>query len=142
VIEVQRRALQELSTPIIPIMDRIIVMPLIGSIDTMRSKDIMRTLLSGITDYRAKVVIIDITGVPIVDSGVAGHLDKTIQAARLKGAWTIITGITDAVAEAIVDLGIDWSDIETLRDLQSGLIMALSGLGLKLTRRNEIPAKM
>jgi rsbT co-antagonist protein RsbR len=134
VLETQRRALRELSTPIIPVTDRIIVMPLIGSIDTLRAKDIMRALLAGIREHRAKVVILDITGVPIVDSGVANHLNKTIQAARLKGAQTIVTGIADAVAEAIVDLGIDWSGIETLSDLQTGLTAALSSLGIESTR--------
>ena len=101
-------------------------MPLIGSIDTMRARDITRGLLAGIRHHRARVVILDITGVPIVDSGVANHLNKTIRAARLKGAQTIITGISDAVAETIVDLGIDWSDIETLSDLQTGLRAALT----------------
>jgi rsbT co-antagonist protein RsbR len=129
VIEAQKRAVRELSTPIIPVMERIIVMPLIGSIDTLRAKDITRALLAGIREHRAKVVILDITGVPIVDSGVANHLNKTIQAARLKGAQTIVTGIADAVAEAIVDLGIDWSDIETLADLQTGLRVALAKMG-------------
>ncbi len=132
VIEAQRHTLQELSTPIIPVMERIIVMPLIGSIDSLRAKDITRTLLAGISRYRAKVVIVDITGVPLVDSGVADHLNKTIQAARLKGAQTIVTGMSDAVAEAIVDLGIDWSGIATLSDLQTGLIYALNSLGMKL----------
>jgi rsbT co-antagonist protein RsbR len=70
--------------------------------------------------------------VPIVDSGVASHLDKTIQAARLKGAQTIITGISEEVAEAIVDLGIDWSGVETLSDLQTGLRAALGSLGITL----------
>lgn len=74
------------------------------------------------------MVIIDVTGVPLVDSGVAGHLHKTIQAARLKGTRTIVTGITAAVAEAIVDLGIDWSHFETMSDLQTGLKAALTGL--------------
>jgi ligand-binding sensor protein/anti-anti-sigma regulatory factor len=134
IIEAQKRAIQELSTPIIPVMDRIIVMPLIGSIDTMRAKDITRTLLAGIREQRAKVVILDITGVPLVDSGVANHLNKTIQAARLKGARTIVTGVSDAVAETIVDLGIDWSGIETLADLQTGLVAALASLGIKLSR--------
>jgi DNA-binding LacI/PurR family transcriptional regulator/anti-anti-sigma regulatory factor len=134
VIEAQRRAIQELATPIIPIMDRIIVMPLIGSIDTIRARDITRSLLAGIREHRAKVVILDITGVPIVDSGVADHLNKTVQAARLKGARTIVTGISDAVAETIVDLGIDWSSIETLFDLQTGLVAALDSLGIKLSR--------
>ncbi len=134
IIEAQQQALKELSTPVIPVMDRILVMPLIGSIDTMRARDITRSLLAGIREQRAKVVILDITGVPIVDSGVADHLNKTIQAARLKGARTIVTGISDAVAETIVDLGIDWTGIETLSDLQTGLIVALGSLGIKLTR--------
>lgn len=132
-IEAQRQAIQELSTPIIPVMDQIIVMPLVGSIDSMRAQDITRTLLAGIRENRAKVVILDITGVMLVDSGVASHLNKTIQAARLKGARTIITGVSDAVAETIVDLGIDWSGIETLADLRTGLMVALNSLGLKLS---------
>ncbi len=140
IFEAQQRAIQELSTPVIPIMSAsggagsIIVMPLVGSIDSMRAKDIMRTLLAGIREHRAKVVILDITGVPIVDSGVANHLNKTIKAARLKGARAIVTGISEAVAETIVDLGIDWSKIETLSDLQTGLIVALNSLGLKLSK--------
>ncbi len=135
VIEAQQRAIQELSTPIIPVLEGIIVMPLIGSIDSMRAKDIMRNLLAGISAYHAKVVILDITGVPIVDSGVAGHLNKTIQAAHLKGARTIVTGISEAVAETIVDLGIDWSRFNTLPDLQTGLIFALNSLGMVLRRK-------
>jgi DNA-binding LacI/PurR family transcriptional regulator/anti-anti-sigma regulatory factor len=133
IIDAHKRALQELSTPIIPVMEGIIVMPLIGSIDTMRARDITRGLLAGIRQHRAKAVILDITGVPIVDSGVANHLNKTIQAARLKGTHTIVTGISDAVAETIVDLGIDWSGIETLSDLQTGLRAALT----KMRQRNE-----
>jgi anti-anti-sigma regulatory factor len=141
VIEAQKRAIQELSTPIIPVMESIeggggiIVMPLIGSIDSMRAQDITRSLLAGISEHKAKVVIIDITGVSIIDSGVANHLNKTIQAARLKGAQTIITGITEAVAETIVDLGIDWSGVRTLSDLQTGLRVALAGLGLQISKQ-------
>ncbi|MBN1991271.1 MAG: PAS domain-containing protein [Anaerolineae bacterium] len=136
VIEAQQKAIQELSTPVIPILDApgggIIVVPLIGSIDSMRARDITRSLLAGISRYGAKVIILDITGVPIVDSGTANHLHKTIQAARLKGARTIVTGISEAVAETIVDLGIDWSEITTLSDLQTGLTMALYSLGIEL----------
>jgi anti-anti-sigma regulatory factor len=133
VIEAQQRAIQELSTPIIPVLElpqggSVIVMPLIGSIDTLRARDVTRSLLAGIREHHAKVVILDITGVPIVDSGVAAYLNKTIQAARLKGARTIVTGISDAVAETIVDLGIDWSGIETLSDLQTGLRAVVAGL--------------
>ncbi|MBN1979447.1 MAG: PAS domain-containing protein [Anaerolineae bacterium] len=136
-VDAQQRAIQELSTPIIPVMDvpgagSIIVMPLIGSIDTLRARDLTRRLLEGIRLHRAKVVILDVTGVPIVDSGVASHMNKTIQAARLKGARTIVTGISDAVAETIIDLGLDWSGIETLGDLQTGLRVALRRLGIRM----------
>jgi PAS domain S-box-containing protein len=127
-IEAQQRAIAELSTPIIPVMAGIIILPLVGSIDTERAREITRSLLAGISQHRADVVIIDITGVAIVDSGVAGHLDKTIKAARLKGARTIITGISEAVAETIVDLGINWSGLETVNDLQTGLRVALKSL--------------
>ena len=135
VVEAQKQAIRELSTPVIPIMERIIVMPLVGSIDSMRARDITRALLAGISEHRARVVILDITGVSVVDSGVANHLNKTIQAARLKGAQTIVTGISDAVAETIVDLGIDWSSITTLSDLQTGLVVALDNLGIRLSNK-------
>jgi anti-anti-sigma regulatory factor len=125
VIEAQQRAIQELSTPIIPILEGVIVMPLIGAVDQMRARGITRSLLAGIREHHAMVVILDITGVPLVDSGVASHLNKTVQAARLKGARTIVTGVSEAVAETIVDLGVDWSGIETLADLQTGLRTAL-----------------
>ncbi len=131
IIETQQQAIQELLTPVIPIVKHIIVMPLVGSIDTMRARDIMRVLLAGIHQHQAKVVILDITGVPVVDSSVANHLNKTIRAARLKGAHTIITGISDAVAETIVDLGIDWGEIETVSDLQTGLSVALKSMGIR-----------
>jgi rsbT co-antagonist protein RsbR len=136
-VEAQQRAIQELSTPVIPVLEGVIVMPLVGSIDTLRARDIMRKLLTGIREQRAKVVILDITGVPIVDSGVAAHMNKTIQAARLKGARTIVVGISDAVAETIIDLGLDWSGIETLSDLQTGLRIALQGMGFRLVRVGE-----
>ncbi len=132
VIDAQREALKELSTPVIPVMDRILVMPLVGSIDSMRARDIMRALLEGISAHRAKFIILDVTGVPVMDTGVVNHINKTIQAARLKGAQTIVTGISDAVAEAVVDLGIDWGAVETLSDLRTGLTVALDRMGVKL----------
>lgn len=121
IIKAQKQAIQELSAPVIPLMEGVIILPLVGSIDTHRAQQIMRSLMQGIGQYRAKYCIIDITGVPVVDSGVADHLNRSIQAIRLKGAETVLTGISDAVAEVVVDLGINWSEIETLRDLQSGL---------------------
>ncbi len=97
-----------------------------------RAQDIMRALLRGVSEYHAEFVILDVTGVPIMDTGVVNHLNKTIQAARLKGAQTIVTGISDAVAEAVVDLGIDWGAVETLSDLRTGLVVALDRLGVQL----------
>lgn len=132
IIEAQRAAIRELSTPIIPVVRDVIVLPLVGSIDAERAREITRGLLEGITRYNARVVIIDITGVSIIDSEVANHLNKTFKAARLKGSYTIITGISDEVAETIVDLGIDWSKLETLRDLQSGLLSALRWLKISV----------
>jgi rsbT co-antagonist protein RsbR len=131
----QNKAIEELSTPIIPIMDHILVLPLIGTVDAQRAREIMRALLAAIRKHRAKVVILDITGVAMIDSMVANHLDRTIAAARLKGARTVVTGISESVAETIVDLGIDWSSIETLSDLQTGLFGALHTLGYQLVQK-------
>ncbi len=134
VIDAQQETLKELSSPIIPLLESIIVVPLVGSIDSYRAREITRGLLAGIGQYRAKIVILDITGVSVVDSGVADHLNKTIQAARLKGAQTIVTGVSDAVAETIIDLGIDWTALETLRDLNTGMMAALERRGFRLSR--------
>ncbi len=133
IVDAQRQLIEELSTPVIPVTDEILVMPLVGSVDTKRALDIMRALLKGVREHHARVVILDITGVPIVDSGVAGHLNKTIQAARLKGARVIVTGISNTVAETIIDLGIDWSKIATLPDLQAGISRALRLTGQRIT---------
>jgi PAS domain S-box-containing protein len=137
IIEAQQQAIEELSTPVIPILDQIMVMPLVGNIDGTRAREITRSLLAGISRHQAKVVIIDITGVPVIDTGVANYLTRAIQAARLKGAQTIVTGISEAVAETIVDLGIDWSEVTTLSDLQTGLMFALKKLGLNLRPQFE-----
>ncbi|MFN8373784.1 MAG: PAS domain-containing protein [Anaerolineae bacterium] len=136
IIDAQKQTIQELSTPVIPILEQVIVMPLVGTIDSMRARDITRAMLAAITQQRAKVVLLDITGVSIVDTEVANHLNKTMQAARLKGATTIVTGISDAVAETIVDLGIDWTAMDTLRDLRSGLRVALERMGYQWVRKN------
>ncbi len=101
-----------------------------SSIDTMRAREVMRVLLEGISEHRAKFVILDVTGVPIIDTAIVNQIKKTIHAARLKGAETMVTGISDTVAETIVDLGIDWSDVMTLADLQTGLRIALSNLAV------------
>jgi PAS domain S-box-containing protein len=120
-IDAQQRAIEELSTPIIPLMNDVIILPLIGSIDTRRARNILRSLLDGIDRHQANTVILDITGVSVVDTGVALHLDKTIKAARLKGAEVMITGITNPVAETIVELAIEWDQYQTYRNLETAV---------------------
>jgi anti-anti-sigma factor len=132
--ETQKRLLatiRELSTPIIPVLDRVLVMPLIGTIDTARSQQIIETLLSAITTHDAEVVIIDITGVSVMDTSVANHLLEATRAASLLGAQCVLVGITPEVAQTIVHLGVDLSGLVTMSDLQSGVQFALA----KLNRR-------
>jgi PAS domain S-box-containing protein len=133
VVAAQQQVIQDLSMPVIPVMQGIIAMPLVGNIDSMRAQDITRSLLAGISRHKARIVIVDVTGVATMDTGIVNRLNKTIQAAKLKGVQTIVTGVSDAVAESIVDLGIDWSGITTLNNLQAGLVRALGSLGFELT---------
>lgn len=126
IIDVQRATLSELSTPIVPLADGVIALPLIGAIDPERARHIMQALLDGLTASRAHTAILDITGVRAVDTQVAGALLQAARAARLLGAQVIITGIRPDVAQALVHLGTDWTGIETLSNLQAGVALALS----------------
>ena len=125
VIEAQRAALAELSTPIIPISDRVMVMPLIGSIDSARAQQIIERLLEGVIESHADSAIIDITGVPVVDTHVAQALLRTAQAASLVGARVVLTGIRPEVAQTLIGLGVDMTGIVTRSTLQSGIAYAL-----------------
>lgn len=125
IIQVQRAALLELSTPLIPIADNVLVMPLIGNIDTNRSKQIMDTLLEGIAQHRAEFAILDITGVKVVDTQVAHGLIRTAQAVQLLGARMIMTGIGAPMAQTLVHLGVDLGSIVTRSTLQAGIEYAL-----------------
>lgn len=125
IIEAQRKALRELSTPIVPVSEEIIAMPLIGVIDTTRAQQVMEALLMAISRHQAEVVIIDITGVPVVDTGVANHILQTTRAANLLGSRVVLTGIAPEVAQTIVSLGVDLSGIVTRSNLQSGIEYAL-----------------
>jgi rsbT co-antagonist protein RsbR len=125
-IEAQASQLRETSIPIIPIYEGIFVLPLIGSIDSHRAGLIMETLLQRISETRATVVIIDITGVPVVDTGVAHYLLQTSRAVRLLGAEVVLVGIGADIAQTIVQLGIDLNDIVTQADLRQGVTYALA----------------
>ena len=125
IIRVQSDRLAELSTPIIPITDRIMVMPLIGMMDGERAQQVLSTALQGIQRSRAQVVIIDITGVKLVDNEVASTLISTASALRLLGAQAVITGIGPGVAQTLIGLQIDFGSIVTMGTLQSGIAYAL-----------------
>ncbi len=120
----QQQAMLSLSTPVLQIRDQILVLPLIGTIDSARAAQIVEQLLNSIVDTQASVVILDITGVPVIDTAVANHLIKTIQAARMLGADTIITGISPANAQTLVTLGVDLSMMTTRGSLRSGVKLA------------------
>jgi len=134
VIEKQNDAILELSTPVLPIYKSILLVPIIGTIDTERARQIMENLLSGIVENHAEIALIDISGVPIVDTQVAHHLIKTVQAAKLLGTECILVGIRPELAQTIVKLGIDFSYILTKNTLQSGLEMALKMLKYKIQK--------
>jgi rsbT co-antagonist protein RsbR len=124
IIRVQQVTLAELSTPLIPITDQIVVMPLIGALDTRRVQQVIETLLHGIEQSRAQVAILDITGVPVVDTQVANTLIQAAQAVNLLGARVILTGIRPEVAQTLVTLGVNLGSIVTRSSLQSGIAYA------------------
>jgi rsbT co-antagonist protein RsbR len=136
-MEAQQRTLAELSTPVIKVYENVLVLPLVGAIDTERSHRIMEDLLVGITQHQAEMVIIDITGVPLVDTAVANHLLQTIKAARLLGTRSILVGIRGEVAQALVHLQVDLVGVVTRSNLQAGIEYALEQLGLEIAPRDE-----
>ncbi|WP_163528471.1 RsbT co-antagonist protein RsbRA [Halobacillus ihumii] len=125
IVSLQRVALQELSAPLIPVMDNITIMPLIGTIDTERAKFIMENLLDGVIKHNAEVVLIDITGVPVVDTMVAHHIIQAAEAVRLIGSRCILVGIRPEIAQTIVNLGIDLGKFPTKSSLRKGFQTAL-----------------
>jgi anti-anti-sigma regulatory factor len=127
VIAAQQAALRELSTPIIPLTDDLLVMPLIGTVDSNRAQQVIETLLEGVSASRATTVILDITGVLIVDTQVANALLRAAQAVKLLGARVVLTGIRPEVAQTLIGLGLDLSGITTRATLQSGIAAAMAG---------------
>lgn len=132
-ISLQKIALQELSASLIPVFDKISVMPIIGTIDTERAKLIMENLLEGVVKQRAEVVLLDITGVPVVDTMVAHHIIQAADAVRLVGAKCMLVGIRPEIAQTIVTLGIDLNEFTTTSTLRRGMQDAL-----KLTNRKVV----
>lgn len=121
VIQQQANAIAQLSTPIMEIWRDVLLLPIVGTVDTHRSVIVKRALLSAIARTRARCVILDITGVELVDSSTANHLLKVVRASTLMGAHCVLTGLSESVAETLVDLGVDLSEVATLGSLRDGL---------------------
>jgi len=136
-IRQQQDAIRELSTPTLQVRDRLLILPIIGLLDTQRAKQLTDNLLRAIRAHRARVVVMDITGVATVDSKVANHLIQTVEAAALMGASVIVTGVSAEVAQSLVTLGINLGRITTLGDLQGGLEEAERILGYTVTQTSE-----
>ena len=121
VIREQQEAIRELSTPVLQVRDRLLILPIIGMLDAQRARQLTEQLLGAIQANRARVVVIDVTGVAAIDGGVANHLVQAVEAARLMGASAIITGLSSKTAQTLVDLGVDLAMMKTVGDLQGGL---------------------
>jgi rsbT co-antagonist protein RsbR len=134
IISRQQQELMELSTPVVQLWDNIVALPLIGTLDSERTQVVMENLLEKVVETGASIAIIDITGVPTVDTLVAQHLLKTVAAARLMGADCIISGIRPQIAQTIVHLGINLADIITKATLADAFAIALQRTGAKVTR--------
>lgn len=137
IIREQRNSIQELSTPVVQVWDEILTLPLIGSVDTERTQQIMENLLNAIVARQARVVIMDITGVPVVDTAVAKHLMQTVTAARLLGAEVILVGISARIAQTLVHLGVDLATVRTRMSLAQGLELAFRVTGHRVVRVRE-----
>ncbi|MGV9245716.1 STAS domain-containing protein [Streptomyces sp. NPDC003710] len=135
IIERQRLQLLEVATPVIKLWTGIVAVPLIGTLDSARSQVVMESLLEAVVTQQARYAILDITGVPTVDSLVAQHLMKTVAAARLMGAECIVSGIRPAIAQTIVHLGIDLGSVVTRASLADALAYALHQLGAVIVDR-------
>ena len=134
VIRQQQDAIQELSTPVLQVRERLLILPIIGVLDGQRAQQLTEQLLGGIRRHRAKVVVIDVTGVPEVDAAVANHLVQTVDASRLMGAGVIITGLSSEIAQTLVRIGVDLTKMNTVGDLQGGIEEAERLLGFKVIR--------
>ena len=132
IIRQQQEAIRELSTPVLQVRERLLILPIIGVIDTQRARQLTEQLLRAIRTNRAKVVVIDITGVAAMDSNVANHLVQTVEASRLLGATVIVTGLSPEIAQTLVTIGVDLGKMNTVGDLQGGIEQAERLLGYKV----------
>jgi rsbT co-antagonist protein RsbR len=137
VIRQQEDSLRELSTPVLQVRERLLILPIIGVLDKERAQQLTEQLLGGIRTHRARVVVIDITGVPDVDEAVADHLVRTVDASRLMGAGVIITGLSSEIAQTLVTIGVDLDKMNNVGDLQGGIEEAERLLGYQVVRTDD-----
>jgi rsbT co-antagonist protein RsbR len=137
IIREQQEAIRELSTPVQQVRERLLILPIIGAIDPQRARQLTEQLLRGIRGNRAKVAVLDITGVPYIDSAVANHLVQTVEASRLLGATVIVTGLSPEIAQTLVNIGVDLAKMTTVGDLQGGIEEAERLLGYKVVPLSE-----
>src|SRR5579885_2356578 len=140
VIREQQEAIRVLSTPVLQVRERLLILPIIGVIDPQRARQLTEQLLRGIRTNRAKVVVIDITGVPVMDATVANHLVQTVEAARLLGATVIISGLSPEIAQTLVTIGVDLGKMNTVGDMSCGIEEAERLLGYKVVPFGEAAA--
>ena len=140
-IEQQRLTISELETPIIQVWDGILAAPIVGGLDTARAQQMNENLLERIVATGSEIVILDITGVPVVDTAVAKHLLETVTAARLLGAEVLIVGLSSRTALTRVHLGLDLSGVTTRTTMARGLQLAFGRLGLEVVRRHGDAAR-
>lgn len=137
IIRQQQEAIRELSTPVLQVRERLLILPIIGVIDPQRARQLTEQLLRGIRDSRAKVVVMDVTGVPSIDSTVANYLVQTVEASRLMGATVIVTGLSPDLAQTLVTIGVDLTKMNTVGDLQGGIEEAERVLGYRIVTGDE-----
>ena len=137
IIRQQQEAIRELSTPVLQVREQLLILPIIGILDSQRARQVTEQLLRAIRANRAKVVVIDITGVPTIDSTVANHLVQTVDASGLMGASVIITGLSSEIALTLVTIGLDLCKMNAVGDLQGGIEEAERLLGYEVTRTGE-----
>jgi rsbT co-antagonist protein RsbR len=139
IIREQQQAIRELSTPVLQVRDRLLILPIIGVLDSTRARQLTEQLLGAIRTNRARVVVIDVTGVATIDLTVANHLVQAVEASRLMGASAIMTGVSSDIAQTLVELGVDLGTIRTVGDLQGGLEEAERLLAAEPTNPDPAP---
>jgi rsbT co-antagonist protein RsbR len=134
IIRDQHEAMLEMSTPVTEVWQDVLMLPIVGMIDSRRAQDIMSAVLSKIGETHARSLILDISGVAVMDTAVANHLIKISKASRLMGSVCIISGLSPAIAQTMVELGINVGDVRTTATLRDALTAALKDVGVELQR--------